>query len=150
MREQMAAHRANPVCASCHKTLDPIGFSMENFDAVGAWRTQEAGVPIDSSGELGNGTKVNGVVELRRALLSRPENFASTVAEKLMIYALGRGLDARDMPQVRTILRNAAPENYRWSSLILGVTRSTPFRMTTATAPEPGEVAVKSPEVAAK
>ena len=150
MREQMAAHRANPVCASCHKTLDPIGFSMENFDAVGAWRTQEAGVPIDSSGELGDGTKVNGVVELRRALLSRPENFASTVVEKLMIYALGRGLDARDMPQVRTILRNAAPENYRWSSLILGVTRSTPFRMTTAAAPEPGESAVKSREVAAK
>ncbi len=89
MREQMAEHRANPVCASCHKTLDPIGFSMENFDAVGAWRTQEAGVPIDASGELGDGTKVNGVVELRRALLSRPENFASTVVEKLMIYALG-------------------------------------------------------------
>lgn len=132
MREQMAVHRANAVCAACHKTLDPIGFSLENFDAVGAWRSAEAGAAIDASGELADGTKINGVVELRRALLVRPENFVTTVTEKLMIYALGRGLDSRDMPQVRAIVRNAARDNHKFSSLVLGVARSTPFRMNTA------------------
>jgi hypothetical protein len=141
MREQMAEHRANAVCAACHKTLDPIGFALENFDAVGAWRGQDAGSPIDASGELADGTKVNGVVELRRALMSHPENFVSAVVEKLMVYALGRGLDARDMPQVRAIVRNAARENYRWSSLILGLTRSVPFRQSTAG--QPAQVAAK-------
>ena len=136
MREQMTEHRANPVCAACHKTLDPIGFSLENFDAVGAWRAQDAGVAVDASGELADGTKVNGVIELRRALMTRPENFATTVVEKLMIYALGRGLDPRDMPQVRAVVRNSARENYRFSSLILGVVRSTPFRMSTASSGE--------------
>jgi Protein of unknown function (DUF1592)/Protein of unknown function (DUF1588)/Protein of unknown function (DUF1585)/Protein of unknown function (DUF1587)/Protein of unknown function (DUF1595)/Planctomycete cytochrome C len=132
MREQMAEHRANPVCAACHKTLDPIGFALENFNAVGAWRSEEAGAPIDASGELADGTHVNGVVELRKALLSRPENFVSTLTTKLMIYALGRGLDARDMPQMRAIVHDAARNDYRFSSLILGVVRSTPFRMNTA------------------
>ena len=132
MREQMTEHRANPVCAACHKTLDPIGFAMENFDAVGAWRSEDAGSHVDASGELADGTKVNGVVELRQALLKRPENFVTTVVVKLMTYALGRGLDARDMPQVRAIVRNAERDNYRLSSLILGVARSTPFRMSTA------------------
>lgn len=133
MREQMAEHRANPVCAACHKTLDPIGFALENFDAVGAWRAEDAGAPVDASGELADGTKVNGVVELRKSLLSHPENFATTVTEKLLTYALGRGLDARDMPQVRAIVRDAKPGNYKLSALILGVARSTPFRMSTAT-----------------
>jgi hypothetical protein len=132
MREQMTEHRANPVCAACHKTLDPIGFAMENFDAVGAWRSQDAGAQVDASGELADGTKVNGVVELRQALLKHPESFVTTVVEKLMTYGLGRGLDARDMPQVRAIVRNAEHDNYRLSSLILGVARSTPFRMSTA------------------
>jgi hypothetical protein len=141
MREQMAEHRANAVCAACHKTLDPIGFALENFDAVGAWRSQDAGSPIDASGELADGTKVNGVVELRRALMAHPENFVSAVVEKLMVYALGRGLEARDMPQVRAIVRNSSRENYRWSSLILGVTRSVPFRQSTAA--QPAQVASK-------
>jgi mono/diheme cytochrome c family protein len=132
MREQMTEHRANPVCAACHRTLDPIGFALENFDAVGAWRSEDAGAPVDASGELADGTKVNGVTELRQALLRRPENFVTTVVEKLMIYGLGRGLDARDMPQVRAIVRNAARDNYRLSSLIQGVALSTPFRMSTA------------------
>jgi Protein of unknown function (DUF1592)/Protein of unknown function (DUF1588)/Protein of unknown function (DUF1585)/Protein of unknown function (DUF1587)/Protein of unknown function (DUF1595)/Planctomycete cytochrome C len=134
IREQMAEHRANAVCAACHKTLDPVGFALENFDAVGAWRTEEPGGPIDASGELAGGTKVNGVVELRQALLNRPENFATTVTEKLLIYGLGRGLDTRDMPQVRAIVHNAARDNYKLSSLILGVAKSTPFRMSTAVA----------------
>ena len=132
MREQMAEHRANPVCAACHKTLDPIGFELENFDAVGAWRSVDAGARVDASGELADGTKVNGVVELRQSLLSRPENFVTTVTAKLLTYALGRGLDARDMPQVRAIVRNAKRDNYKLSTLILSVARSTPFRMSTA------------------
>ncbi len=136
MREQMAEHRASPVCASCHKTLDPIGFALENFDAVGAWRTQEAGKTIDASGELADGTKVDGVVALRQAILSRPEVFVETVTEKLLIYALGRGLDYRDMPTVRRIAKDAARQNYSLSSLILGVTASTPFRMNTVPANE--------------
>ena len=132
MREQMAEHRANPVCASCHKAMDSIGFAMENFDAVGAWRTRDAGLPIDASGELSDGTKVDGVVTLRKALLSRPELFAGTITEKLLTYALGRGLDYRDMPTVRAILHDAAPTNYRFSTLVLGVVHSTPFQMRTA------------------
>src|SRR6202044_244982 len=115
MREQMAEHRANPVCASCHMAMDSIGFAMENFDAVGAWRAQDAGNPIDASGELADGTHVDGVVSLRNALISRPELFAGALTEKLLIYALGRGLDYRDMPTVRAILREASRDNYRFS-----------------------------------
>jgi hypothetical protein len=128
----MAEHRANPVCASCHKAMDSIGFAMENFDAVGAWRAQDAGNPIDASGELADGTHVDGVVSLRNALVSRPELFAGALTEKLLIYALGRGLDYRDMPTVRAILRDASRENYRFSALILGVAHSTPFQMRTS------------------
>jgi hypothetical protein len=129
MREQMAEHRANAVCASCHKTMDSIGFAMENFDAVGAWRASDAGQPIDATGELSDGTKVSGVVTLRNALLSRPELFAGTLTEKLLVYGLGRGLDYRDMPTVRTILRDASRDNFRFSTLMLGVVRSAPFQM---------------------
>jgi hypothetical protein len=132
MREQMTLHRANPVCAACHKTLDPIGFAMENFDAVGAWRSHDAGALVDASGELADGTKVNGVVALRQAILNRPQGFVATVVEKLMAYGLGRGLDPRDMTEVRAIVRNAERDQYRLSSLIVGVARSTPFRMSTA------------------
>jgi hypothetical protein len=105
---------------------------MENFDAVGAWRTQDSGNTIDATGELADGTKVDGVVTLRRALVNRPELFAGTLTEKLLIYALGRGIDSRDMPTVRTILRDASRDNYRFSALILGVVHSTPFQMRTA------------------
>jgi hypothetical protein len=129
MREQMAEHRANPVCASCHKIMDPIGFALENFDAVGAWRARDAGVPIDASGELADGTHVDGVVTLRQALVKHPELFVGTMTEKLLTYALGRGIDARDMPSVRATVRRAAGENYRFSSLILGIVNSTPFQM---------------------
>jgi Protein of unknown function (DUF1592)/Protein of unknown function (DUF1588)/Protein of unknown function (DUF1585) len=132
MREQMAEHRANPVCAGCHKAMDSVGFAMENFDAVGAWRSQDAGNPIDATGELADGTHVDGVVTLRQALVSRPELFAGTMTEKLLIYALGRGLDYRDMPAARAILRDASRDNYRFSALILGVVHSTPFQMRTA------------------
>jgi hypothetical protein len=129
VREQMAEHRANPVCASCHKVMDPLGFALENFDAVGAWRVREAGGLIDASGELSDGSKVDGVVTLRQALMRHPDVFVSTMTEKMLTYALGRGLDYHDMPTVRSIVREAARNNYRFSSLVLGIVRSTPFQM---------------------
>ena len=129
MREQMAEHRANAVCASCHKTMDSIGFALENFDAVGAWRTKDAGDPIDASGELADGSKVDGVVALRNSIVSRPDVFAATMTEKLMTYALGRGVDYRDMPAIRAIVRDAGRNDYRFSTLVLGIVRSTPFEM---------------------
>jgi hypothetical protein len=105
----MEEHRANPVCASCHKVMDPIGFALENFDAVGAWRTREPGGPIDASGELADGTKIDGVVTLRNAVLNRPTVFVGTMTEKLLTYALGRGLGYADMPVVRSIVRDSGP-----------------------------------------
>lgn len=134
MRERMAEHRDNPACASCHRIMDPIGLSLENFDAVGAWRDREAaGIVIDASGTLLDGTNVTGPVELRKALLKKPEIFVSTLTEKLMIYALGRGLNAHDMPEIRKIVREAHNEDhtkdYRFSQLILGVVNSKPFQL---------------------
>jgi hypothetical protein len=129
VREQMEMHRANPACASCHKVMDPLGFALENFDATGQWRTTEANNPIDASGVLPDGTRFQGPAELRKILLSHPEQLAHTVTEKLMIYALGRGVEYYDMPSVRKILRDAAPGDYRWSSIILGVVKSMPFQM---------------------
>ncbi len=133
MREQLAEHRANPACASCHRIMDPIGFALENFDPVGAWRATEGGRPIDASGELADGAVVDGVVGLRQALLQRPERFVGAMVEKLMIYALGRGLTHHDMPAVRQIVRDAAAQQYRFSALVLGVVRSTPFQTRTRT-----------------
>jgi len=135
MRQQMEVHRANPVCASCHKIMDPIGLSLENFDVVGAWRTEDAGAPINASGQLIDGTQVDGIVTLRKALLAHPDVFVRTMTEKMLIYALGRGLDARDMPSVRAIMREAAPFDYRFSSLVLGIVHSTPFTMRVAQQP---------------
>ncbi len=136
LREVLTAHRASPTCAACHKVMDPIGFALENFDAVGAWRTHEPGGAIDASGELADGTVVDGVVALRDALLRRPEVFVTTMAEKMLTYAIGRGLDARDMPVVRGIVRRAAGTDYRFSSLVLGVVASQPFRMRVTASPE--------------
>ena len=129
LREQMAEHRTNPTCATCHKVMDPVGLSLENFDAVGAWRTQEAGGPIDVSGQLADGRPVNGVVTLRQAILDRPELFVGTMTEKLMTYALGRGVSAEDMPGVRRVLNDASANDYRFSSLVLGIVKSVPFQM---------------------
>jgi mono/diheme cytochrome c family protein len=139
LREQLAEHRADPVCASCHKVMDPVGFALENFDAVGAWRTQEPGGRIDASGQLADGTKVDGVVTLRNAILEKPDVFVGTMTEKLMIYALGRGVDARDMPAVRGVMRAAAKDEYRFSSIVMGIVRSVPFRMRTAPGPSDAE-----------
>jgi hypothetical protein len=129
LREQMAEHRSNPTCATCHKVMDPVGLALENFDAVGAWRTQEAGGPIDVSGQLADGRPVNGVVTLRQAILDRPELFVGTMTEKMMIYALGRGVSAEDMPGIRRILHEASANDYRFSSLVLGIVKSVPFQM---------------------
>ena len=131
IRERMAAHRA-PGCVSCHQLIDPLGFALEGFDAVGAWRTQEAGAPIDASSRLADGRAVNGVGELRAALVARPDAFAQTLTEKLLTYALGRGLQHYDMPVVRTIVRDAKARNYSFTSVMLGIVRSVPFQMRAA------------------
>lgn len=129
MRQAMEAHRANPVCASCHARMDPIGFAMDNFDAVGAWRDSDAGQPIDASGVLPDGTKFNGLAELKKALLRHPEQFVDTVAEKLLMYAIGRNVQYYDQPAVRAIVRQARASNYSFAALVLGVVRSVPFEM---------------------
>ena len=129
LRERMEKHRASPTCAGCHKLMDPLGFALENFDATGAWRTREAGVPLDASGQLADGTRVDGVVALRNALLARSDVFVRTLTEKLMIYALGRGLQYYDAPVVRDIVRKAGRQEYRFSGIIMGVVTSPPFQM---------------------
>jgi hypothetical protein len=129
LRQQMEAHRANPACAGCHKMMDPIGFAMENFDGIGKWRTKEAGQMVNASGQLTDGTKISGVVDLRNALLGYSPQFARTVTEKLLTYALGRGVEYQDMPVVRAIVRNAARNDYRFSALIEGIVKSDQFQM---------------------
>jgi hypothetical protein len=129
MRERLEEHRSNPVCAQCHRLMDPIGFALETFDAVGAARSRESGSAIDGSGQLANGVKVSGPASLREALVRDPDIFVTTMSEKLLTYALGRGLVAADMPTVRTIVRSAAASNYRFSSLVAGIVASTPFQM---------------------
>ena len=127
MRERMAQHRANPVCASCHNVMDPLGLALENFDAVGSWRTHDQGKLVDASGQLADGTTLDGVAGLRAALLQRPEVLVHTATEKLLTYALGRGLEPHDMPAVRAIVRAAKDDGYRFESLIAGVVSSAPF-----------------------
>ena len=129
MREQMEEHRANPACASCHKQTDPLGFALENFDAVGAWRTMDARSPIDPASQLADGTRVDGPVALRQALLRHPDAFVGTMTAKLLTYALGRGIEYYDMPSVRAIVRSAGAQNYRFSSIVMGIVTSTPFQM---------------------
>ena len=135
MRERMAQHRANAVCANCHARMDPLGFALENFDATGQWRTQEGYQPIDASAVLSDGTTFDGPAGLRTWLISHPEQIVTTATEKLLTYALGRGVEYYDAPAVRTITRRAARSNYSLSSLIVGVAESVPFQMRRA----PGE-----------
>ncbi len=130
VRERMEQHRKNPACAVCHNIMDPLGFALENFDATGAWRTEtEARTPVDASGVLVDGSKVDGPVSLRNALLSHPKMFVGTMTEKLMTYALGRGLEYYDVPAIRKIVRESSASDYRFSSIILGIVESTPFEM---------------------
>jgi hypothetical protein len=130
VRARLEAHRTNPSCNACHGIIDPLGFALENFDAVGRWRTidREARAPIDASGVLIDGTAVTGPVELRQALLTRPDQFVQTLTEKLMTYALGRTLEPTDMPTVRAIVRETAAADYRFSTLVWGIVQSAQFQ----------------------
>jgi hypothetical protein len=130
VRERMEQHRRNPTCASCHARMDPLGFALENFDAIGRWRTlSEASTPIDASGALPDGTKFQGPEQLQQVLASRRDEFVTALAEKLLTYAIGRGVDAADAPTVRSIVRDASAGEYRWSSLVLGIVKSSAFQM---------------------
>ena len=145
MRQRMEQHRANPACASCHSRMDPLGFALDNFDAIGTWRTTEvsninpdglahiatpvAVTAIDSSGELPGGTKLKGPSELRNILSSHRDEFANTVIEKLLTYALGRGVEFYDEPAIRRIMKETAPGGHRWSAMIVSIVNSAPFQM---------------------
>ena len=131
MREQMDQHHQNPVCATCHRIFEPIGLAMENYDAIGSWRTTVDGSPIDLTGVLVDGTKVDGVVSLRDQLVKYQDQYVRVVAERLLTYALGRGVEYQDMPLVRTIVRDAAKDKYRFSSLVMSIVKSQPFQMNT-------------------
>jgi hypothetical protein len=129
VREMLERHRANPVCASCHARMDPIGFSLENFDAIGQWRTTDGDVAINATGVLLDGTNVDGPAALRRALVAQREQFVRTVTRKLLTYAIGREMEYYDAPAIRSIVRAAAGDDYRWSATILAIAKSTPFQM---------------------
>jgi hypothetical protein len=130
MRERLAQHRTEPTCISCHSVIDPVGFSLENFDAIGGWRSvDEAGKPIDAAGTTAGGSPIDGLKGLRKVLLADPEQFPRTVTEKLMAYALGRRIEYYDRPTIREIVRKAAAGDYRWSSLTLGIAQSPAFQM---------------------
>jgi hypothetical protein len=129
VRERLEQHRTNPACAGCHRLMDPLGLALENFDAVGRWRTREGTNAIEPTDRIFDGTIVDGPIALRKALLSRPENFLETLTEKLLTYALGRALVYRDMATVRAIVRDASRDGYRFSSVVRGIVRSVPFQM---------------------
>ena len=140
VRERLEAHRTNPTCNACHGVMDPLGFALENFDAIGQWRVKDrdAGEAIDSSGRLADGTAVDGPVDLRDALLTRPDQIVQTLTEKLMIYALGRGVEYYDMPAVRKVVRDAGRDDYRFAAIVTGIVTSEPFRF--AVTPGPDDV----------
>jgi uncharacterized protein DUF1592/uncharacterized protein DUF1588/uncharacterized protein DUF1587/uncharacterized protein DUF1585/uncharacterized protein DUF1595/cytochrome c len=145
IREQMEAHRKNPSCAVCHVRMDPLGFSLENFDALGKWRTTSDALPIDASASLPDGTTFEGVAGLRRLMAEHREDFARTLTQKLLAYALGRSLESSDWPTIRKIAREAAPGGYRWSALLTGIASSTPFRMSTTSLPRAGGSPSRAP-----
>jgi hypothetical protein len=128
IRERLALHRGSPVCASCHAAIDPVGFALENFDAIGGWRAiDESGKAVDARGSLVSGQTIEGLRGLRGILLEQPDRFPSTVTEKLLAYALGRRVEYYDKPVIRRIVRDAAASDYRWSSLIIGIVKSPTF-----------------------
>ena len=130
VREQLEQHRKNAPCASCHRIIDPPGFALENFNSVGQWRDADVdGKPIDTAGVLADGTKVDGPAALRDAILSRPDAFVTTLTDRMLTYALGRGLEPSDMPVVRRIVKKAAQTDYRFASIIIGIVESAPFQM---------------------
>ncbi len=141
LRDRLARHRADPACSSCHNVMDPIGLAMEKFDAIGRWRDlDEGGLPIDSTGELANGTPIDGPIDLKRALIEQPELFVNTFTNRLLTYAIGRGLEYYDMPTVRAIVDNASEDDYRFSAIVKEIVKSAPFRMKQAAGAE-GQIA---------
>ncbi len=136
VREQLELHRKNPTCASCHRVIDPVGFALENFNSVGQWRDSGLdGAPLDTTGVLADGATVDGPTSLRNAILSRPDAFVTALTERMLIYALGRGIEPPDMPVVRRVVRKAAQNEYRFSSVIMGIVESAPFQMRTKLEP---------------
>jgi hypothetical protein len=129
VRDRLAKHRENPVCYSCHRLTDPVGFALENYDAVGRWRTLDGEAPVDASGGLPDGSEFEGIEGIEDAILARPEIFAGVVAEKLMTYGLGRGVESYDAPAVREVVLEAKADDFRLSALIIGITKSVPFQM---------------------
>jgi cytochrome c5 len=148
MRVRMEQHHTNPVCASCHKIFEPIGLGMENFDAIGSWRTSDGDNPIDATGTLSDGTKIDGVTGLRDALVRHSDQFARVVTERMLTYALGRGVEYQDMPTLRSIIRDSAPGKYRFTSIVMGIVKSPPFQTNMKTAT--GEAAAASAALSAK
>jgi hypothetical protein len=142
LRARLELHRANPVCKACHGVIDPYGLALENFTVTGRWRDrdEQADAPIDASTQLAGGERIDGPVQLRAALLERPDQFVQALTQKLMMYALGRDLEYYDMPQVRSIVRAAAAEDYRFSALVAGIVRSDAFRMQPVVKDEAGTV----------
>jgi hypothetical protein len=139
MREQMESHRDNPACSGCHMLMDPIGFALESFDAIGRWRTMDGTTPIDPSAVMYDGTQIEGAADLRGFLLKYSDQFVRTAAEKLLTYAIGRGVEYYDMPVVRAIANDAAEDEYRFGALIAAVVHSEPFRMNTKAGPPSSE-----------
>jgi hypothetical protein len=129
VRQRLEQHRNSPNCASCHAVMDPVGFSLEHFDLIGKWRETDGGAPVNATGRLADGTPLDGPASLRKALLDRRDAVAATATEKLLTYALGRRVEYFDMPAVRGIVRGAARDGYRFSSLVAGIVRSTPFQL---------------------
>ncbi|MSV35278.1 MAG: DUF1592 domain-containing protein [Bryobacterales bacterium] len=141
LRQRMEMHRNVPVCASCHQRMDPLGFALENFDALGKWRKEADGAPIDAASSLPDGTQFDGVAGLRQLMGSHKEDFVRTFAEKLMAYAIGRGIETSDLPAIRKIARAAAAQDYKWSAVVLGIVNSVPFNMSVAGTDKPVNVA---------
>jgi hypothetical protein len=135
LRERMELHRRNPACASCHQRMDPLGFALENFDALGKWRTVSDGAAIDASASVPDGTRFEGLAGLRALMVSHKEDFVRTLSGKLLAYAIGRGLDHHDLPTVRRIAHDAAAADYSWSSIITAIVKSPPFSMAVAREP---------------
>jgi hypothetical protein len=142
VREKMEEHRANAVCAACHKMMDPIGFALENYDAVGVWRTKDSGFPIDATGQMFDGSKLDGPASLRQAILNHKDSFLGSFSENLLSYATGRVLEPSDMPFVRSIAHQAARNGNHFSSYIMSVVQSAPFRMRRAEAPKESQTNV--------
>jgi hypothetical protein len=145
MRDAMVKHRANPACAGCHAKMDPIGFALEQFDAVGRWRDEDAGKPIDTVSKLADGRVIDGVKGVKAMLLARPELFVNALTEKLMMYATGRNVQYYDAPAIRKIVRQSAATHYEFSAIVQGLVASVPFRMRTVRAAAPAEIAADAP-----